>query len=291
MRQSKPYALLVATALMLAACAKQPALDDDQNLTLNPENAALEGGITSLSAVIDDQAGSTFVASIKPSPYMYAEKLFDVIFPQAYAVSCMRAFDQACNNGAKNYSTSSCDLPRGFKFSGRVNLAYNNASCSLANAGESVTRTYDYDISGPYGGAVLSVTSEGGGGKLSKTASGWNAEILGKRKILTWRGHERMNLSISTPQAIEITGTLERASRIVNSGQLQVIHNLAGFTASYEPHNLAYNNSCCHPISGSLDVTYTGSIVGNGTVTFNGCGSATIVRAGQTRNLTINYCE
>lgn len=70
-------------------------------------------------------------------------------------------------------------------------------------------------VDGPYGG-VLAVTSEGGGGRLTRTATGWIAEILGKRKVLTHRARELMNLS--TPQAIEITGSLGRSSRVVNSG-------------------------------------------------------------------------
>ena len=83
----------------------------------------------------------------------------------------------------------------------------------MATAGDQVVRTYDYDISGPYGG-VLSVTSEGGG-RLTKTAGGWTVEILGKRKELTLRGRKILDLSISTPSPLQITGSakLQRFSR------------------------------------------------------------------------------
>ncbi len=289
MKHSRVNAL-IALMLMLtvSACAKQK---EEEDLNVNAEASSLEGGVTSLNAIIDDEAGSSFAAYSKPNAYEYAEKLFSTVLPQAHAVSCMRAFDQGCNAGVKSYSTSSCDLPRGAKFSGFITLTYSDASCSMATTGDFVNRTYDYDIAGPYGGAVLSVTSDGGGGKLTKTAGGWSAEILGKKKILTWRNREVMNLNISTPQPIDITGTLGRASRVVNSGQLQVVHNLAGFTALYEPVNLTYNNSCCHPIAGTLNVTYSGAIIGTGSVTFNGCGSATIVRNGQSQDVRLNYCE
>jgi len=279
---------VLTLAALLTACGKQKV---DSDTELNAISASLEGGITSVSAVIDDQAGSNFTASQKASPYQYAEKLFEQILPSAYAASCLRAFDQACNNGVKLFSTASCDLPRGWKFSGRVQLAYNSVNCSMSNTGDQVTRTYDYDISGPYGGMVLAVTSDGGGGRLTKTAAGWTAEILGKHKVLTWRGQQKMNLNISTPAPINITGSLQRNGRVVDGGSYQVIHNLAGFTALYEPHNLTYTGACCHPISGSLDVTYTGSINGSGSVTFNGCGSATVVRNGQSQDVELNYCE
>jgi hypothetical protein len=152
-----------------------------------------------------------------------------------------------------------------------------------------VTRTYDYDISGPYGG-VLSVTSDGGG-RLTKTAGGWSVEILGKHKELTFRGRKLVDLSISTPTALQVTGSLSRQSRVINSGSYQVVHNLAGFTAVYVPQNLTYESSCCHPVSGSLSVTFTGSVTGSGSVTFNGCGQASLTRNGQTQDIGLNYCE
>jgi hypothetical protein len=278
--------ILMLAVLFTTACAKQKK---ESEAEVNAINSSAEGGITTINALIDDQAGSTFVASVEPSP---AEKLFDQILPKAYAASCLRAFDQSCNAGSKVFSTASCDLPRGFKFSGRVQMAYNNVSCSMSSTGDQVTRTYDYDISGPYGGAVLAVTSDGGGGRLTKTAGGWTAEVLGQHKVLTWRGQQILNLNISTPQPLEITGSLNRSARVVNSGSFQVVHNLAGFTALYEPHNLAYTNACCHPVSGSLDVSYSGSITGGGTITFNSCGSATLVRDnGAEQEIALNYCE
>lgn len=279
---------LIVLALLLTACAKQKAENEAQ---VDSIQASVEGGITTVSALVDDQAGSAFVATVKPSPYLYAEKLFEQILPKAYAVSCARAIEQSCNAGIKQISFSSCDLPRGAKFSGRIQLEYTDASCSMANTGDSVARTYDYDISGPYGGMVLSVTSTGGGGRLTKTADGWNAEILGKNKVLTWRGKEMMNLDISTPEPLAITGSLQRNGRVISSGSYRVVHNLAGFTALYEPHDLAYTATCCHPVSGSLNVTYSGSVNGTGTVSFNGCGSATLVRDGQSREIELNYCE
>jgi hypothetical protein len=278
--------ILILTATLLTACAKQKAESDS---TVNAVNASVEGGITTVDALVDDQAGSTFAASLRSSPTLYAEKLFNQILPPAYAVSCARAIDQSCSAGERQISFSSCDLPRGHRFSGWIKLNYSSATCSLANTGEQVTRTYDYDISGPYGG-VLSVTSDGGG-RLTKTAGGWSVEILGKHKELTFRGRKLVDLSISTPTALQVTGSLSRQSRVINSGSYQVVHNLAGFTAVYVPQNLTYESSCCHPVSGSLSVTFTGSVTGSGSVTFNGCGQASLTRNGQTQDIGLNYCE
>ena len=281
--------LVLALSLLVAiGCGKK---EEESEPSINSINSSAEAGITAVSGVIDDQAGSTFAASTKPSPYHYAEKLFHLALPQAYAVSCARAVDQSCSSGVRSVSFSSCDLPRGAQFSGQITLTYSDSGCSMASTGNSVTRTYDYDISGPYGNSVLAVTSEGGGGRLTKTAGGWNLEILGKRKILTWRGREIMNHSISTPSPIQITGGLTRASRVVNSGSFQVVHNLAGYTATYVPNNLTYSGTCCHPISGSMSVTYTGSVTGSGSITFNGCGQGTLIKDGVSQDLELNYCE
>ena len=287
MKHSQILTLILAS-ILATACARQKA---DAEGELNGLNSSVEGGITSVNAVIDEQAGASFAASEKPSPYFYAEMLFEQILPKAYAVSCARAFDQACNNGVKQIAFASCDLPRGFKFSGRIQMDYNTTSCSMSNTGDQVVRTFDYDISGPYGGAVLAVTSDGGGGRLTKTAPGWTAEILGKHKVLTFRGKQKMNLNISTPSPINITGSLQRNGRVVDGGSYQVVNNLAGFTALYEPHNLTYTSACCHPISGTLNVTFTGLVIGTGSVTFNGCGSATLNRNGVDQEIELNYCE
>jgi len=77
----------------------------------------------------------------------------------------------------------------------------------------------------------------------------------------------------------------------MNGGSLEVNHNLAGFTAIFTPSNLQWSAGCCHPVAGSLAVTYSGSKTGTATVSFNGCGSATVNQDGQSQAVEFSYCE
>jgi hypothetical protein len=105
------------------------------------------------------------------------------------------------------------------------------------------------------------------------------------------RGREVYNVSLRTLQPIVITGGLSRANRLVNSGQIEVNHNLAKFTALITPSNIQWSSDCCHPVSGSLSVTYSGSKTGTSTVTFQGCGSAQVNDNGQSEDIELSYCE
>ena len=140
-------------------------------------------------------------------------------------------------------------------------------------------------------GADRSGNTFGGGGRLTKTAGGWTVEVLGKNKRFSRGGRELFNISTRTLTPISVTGSLSRASRVVNGGSFEVIHNKAQFVATYVPSNLTWSSACCHPVSGSLAVTYAGSVTGSSSVTFNGCGTATMVKDGLSSQITLNYCE
>jgi hypothetical protein len=170
----------------------------------------------------------------------------------------------------------------------------------MASTGNTVTRTYNLEISGPRGGKInhssdnrsdYRGTSYGGGGRLVKTAAGWDLSVLGRNSVLSFRGKNIFDVSVRTITPMNITGSLSRAGRVVNGGQLEVNHNLAGFTSVITPTNLQWSNTCCHPISGSLAVTYSGSKTGSATVSFHGCGSASVNQGGQTSVIQMSYCE
>jgi hypothetical protein len=156
-------------------------------------------------------------------------------------------------------------------------------------------------IVGPRGGTVTNASSTssdytgasyGGGGRLTKTASGYDLDILGKHKSLTYNSKSIFNISIRTLSTMQVTGGLSRSSRTLNGGQLQINHNLAKFTATIVPTNLQYSNTCCHPISGSLALTYSGSKTGSATITFSsGCGVASKTENGQSSQVELSYCE
>ena len=290
----KKIIMILASTLLVSACGQQ------KNETLDSEDsieAVVESGVTSISGVLDDQNGSSFAMNktLEIDPVRMIQQL---IIPTAYAENCSRAVAQACNIGVKQANYSNCGTV--FDLNGSVTLTYSDMGCSMANVGDSVVRTYDYTIEGPRGGiltnsSLIKATYDGtqlsGGARLERAASGWLLNISGKHKSLSRNDREIFDISIETPTQLEVSGGLSRASRQVNNGSLKVYHNLAEFSAEFSANNLQWNASCCHPVSGSLSVNYSGSVTGSATVTFNGCGTATHEKDGLSQDITLSYCE
>lgn len=293
------FALILATlsfTLVFAGCGENKKAEDG----MNEMEYSVESGITSIGGVADEQSNGSF-ASNRMTFETYAYKAKNLLMPEAWAASCSRAALAACSAGVRSETYSSCQLPYSSRtMTGQVTLSYSDASCSLSSTGNQVERSYNLAINGLYGGALnISSASHtdyrgntfGGGGRLTKTAGGWTVEVLGKNKRFSRAGRELFNISTRTLTPISVTGSLSRSSRVVNGGSFEVIHNKAQFVATYVPSNLAWSSACCHPISGSLAVTYAGSVTGSSSVTFNGCGLATMVKDGLSSQITLNYCE
>lgn len=288
--------LLMASALV-GACAKKN--DDGASADSSPgeTESAVEAGLTVVSGMMDEQANASLALSserVRNSPWA-------LLLPEAFAANCSRAVANTCSSGVRSALYDDCAVAGTLRtLNGQVDLTYSQAACTLASNGDSVTRVYNVTVNGPRGGSyTLSSHSAtdytgatyGGGGVLTKTSAGWNVQILGRHSSFTLGGRERMSVSVRTLSDLQVTGGISRASRTVSGGQLQVNHNRAGFTAVFAPSNLQWSSSCCHPTSGQLAVTYSGSKTGSATVTFNGCGSASLSESGQTTSLALSYCE
>lgn len=283
-------------AICINGCGKkinQSQLDESFELTA-------ESAITSISGSVDDQNGIGYT-SLNLQHKTFAQSIQESLLPKAFAATCSRAFSESCVSGLKTASYSDCDISgTALSIDGSVSLSYSDSGCGLSAIGDSVNRTYDFRIIGPRNGELRVFssahtdyrgTSISGGGKLTKTSGGWDLEILGKNNELSRGNRVFMSHSIRTLTPINITGGLDRASRLVNGGQLEVNHNLAKYTAIFTPNNIQYSSTCCHPISGSLTVNYSGSISSSGSITFEGCGSATISQDGKERAISLSFCE
>jgi hypothetical protein len=297
---TKLIKVLLLASLALTACGKKNLTDDVSaaSVAVDPVEASIESGLTMISGMSDDQAGSSYaqMSSLqKPSIWQM------ILGDQAMADNCARAYFQACHNGLKIANYEACIVAgTNRSITGQVQLSYSHMSCTLASTGDQVTRTYDLDISGPRGGVLahqsaVSVdyrgTSYGGGGRITKSASGWDLEVLGRHSQLSFRDREIFNVSVRTLAPLQISGTLSRAGRVISSGQLEVNHNVSKFTSVITPSNLTWSNACCHPTSGSLNVVYSGAKSGSATVTFQGCGSATVDQGGQQQQIELSYCD
>lgn len=287
---------MALATLLLAACSKKSDDAATVDAGLNSSESAVEAGITVVSGMADEQSGASLALRSEKRASPWA-----MLLPEAVAANCTRAVSSTCSSGVRGVVYGDCAVPGTLRtLSGRVDLTYSQANCSLAVTNDTVTREYNVEISGPRGGVYTLSSANatdyngqtyGGGGELTKTAGGWEIDILGRHARFDRNGNNWMNVSVRTLTPLQVTGGLGRASRTVNGGQLQVNHNIAKFTAVFTPSNLQWTASCCHPTSGQLGVTYSGSKTGSATVTFNGCGSAELSEGGQTSTISLSYCE
>lgn len=297
-------ALVLLGAAFSVSCKGVDEQVGSQSVVSDPQTEALESAMTVVSGQADDATGGTFALQTTSMSSKVAQLSVALFGDSARASNCGRAFDQACNTsvGTKSITYTDCAVgSRPFTLNGSVTLTYSNNSC-LLNVGDSVVRTYDHTIAGPRGLSIETTsvlradyrgTQIGGGGRLSHTgANSWTIDILGKHKIGSFRDRSIFDVSVRTTTPVAISGSLARSGRTVSSGALEVNHNRAQFTATYQvTQPLVWNSSCCHPVSGALSATYAGSLSGSGTVSFNGCGSADLTKDGVTRTLSIGYCE
>lgn len=291
---------VAGVAALAAGCAKEDSSSSDT--TVSTTESLAEAVTQAVAGESDAQSGSSF-AQLRTEKTDKWSNLAALLSPRAEAASCARAVAQSCVSGVRSISQTRCDISgSNLTISGDVTLTYSQSACTMASDADTVTRTYDYTVNGPRGGSIRNFSSNrtnamlgatiGGGGRLTKTSAGFDLDILGKHKVGTSaRGRTLFDVSIKTASPVAITGGLARSGRVLNGGQIDVYHNVAGVKASFVPTNVQYSNTCCHPISGSWAVTYTGNLTGSATLTFSGCGNATLTQGGSTEPVTLSYCE
>lgn len=254
----------------------------------DPLAESLESAVNAVSGASDDAANEAVVA-YERSPLM------ELLLPSAHAAACSRAL-----TGAAGVCTRNVNCEAGpYVWSGTATLTFANAaSCSFSGIGDTFLREVNFRRSGPRGN--LLTTSEfrtnylgqsiGGGIQVERTGTGYEIDILGQSKVLTSnRGTTVFDVSVETPVKL-VTNKVIRNARIVSSGTLNVYHNRAGFTAAHTFNNVEWSATCCYPVSGSMNVTLSGSRTESGTVSFNGCGNVTTTFA-TTRSFTLANCE
>lgn len=207
------------------------------------------------------------------------------------AAPCYPFTFSTCSGGVRTETFSSCSFGKA-TVDGAVTLTFSEtASCALAATGDSVNRSADFTVTGPYGGA-LTVTSSGGGQTLTRTASGYEFAVAGMERLLMGaRGATLFDISTETTAPLSITGS-SRSDFTIVSGALLVTHHVAGYSVTLTPDNLAWSASCNCAVSGKL----TGKVSGgsedgkSATVTITGCGTADVDVDGDSESVTMDRC-
>lgn len=267
---------------------------------------AVELVVSAANGVADDEAVAGY--SVQPP----------VLAPVPVASCTVRASSQACVAERRQATYSACDigsvslnggssvnasLP--LKMSGWVRLDFTETDlsllCDLA-IGESVTRTQDLTFLGVRDGS-LRVTSENrvdyrgqsyaDGVKLRRGGGSLELTIFGISRILTGASLQTLSdLSLRTLTPVTLGPNLARGFRTMNGGSFELSHQGLRMLDMVVPNAVAWEKAdCCFPTSGSLSMTLSGKLTGNAVVSFTGCGTATIQRDGQFRNLVFSSCE
>lgn len=296
LRSTIIIATVSASMMLTTACGKKPT--DASSDSVSSSEAVVESSINTVGSFLDDQSGANYAVYSSQKSVNIWESLLG---SSAYAASCLRPYFSTCQNGVKSETYQDCQIGASNKtLSGTITLSYSHMSCTLATDGDTVTRTFDITVSGPRGGVLTKSSavhadykgdSYGGGGKITKTSAGYNLEFLGKNLALTKNNKSLFDISVRTLSPLQITGGLSRSQRRISNGSLEVNHNLAKFTSVITAQDLQWDNSCCHPISGSLSIAYSGSRTGTSSVQFNGCDTANLQEDGQTKQIEFSYCE
>jgi hypothetical protein len=290
------------TSLALVSLLALPAGLGCRNTAASDETGQIGASVGEVMSSLDESAqGDTTVAMMMPTlPVMRLpaelrppawRRALDLVSPTAHAAACREATFSACTSGERTRTFTDCSVGLA-TLSGTVGLSFSAAPlCALLSAGDSITRTADFTLTGLYGGS-LTVSSPGGGQTLTRTAGGFTYAVGGIERVLMGpAGRTLFDISTTTPSPITVTGS-SRADLVIVSGSLLVTHHLAGYSVLLTPNNLAWAPSCNCAVSGSL----TGSVSGgkhdgkSATVTLTGCGEADVTIDGQTESISLDRC-
>jgi len=288
-------ALALSTALAATATAGCRRAGDDE---IDQVGAAVGEMMSSLDESSQDDTTTAALLPRLPVQKTPAalrgplwRRALDWALPSAYAGSCASAHFSACDAGARTRTFADCSLGVA-TLDGSVALAFSSSPlCVLAAAGQSVTRTANFTVTGLYGG-TLTVTAPGGGQTLTKTATGFEYTVGGMERVLKGAaGRTLADVSTTTTEPIVITGS-SRADLVIVSGALQVTHHLAGYAVTLRPNNLAWSAHCTCAVSGSLSGTVSGGKHDgkSASMTLMGCGEAEVTIAGETSEVTLDRC-
>jgi hypothetical protein len=288
---TKTAVLIALTAVSAAAgtACRRMALDDPDQI-----GAAAGEAMASLDESLDGRMTSARRPTLRMPDELRTPawlRALEWVSPQAYAASCRQSTFTACAAGVRTDTFDHCTLGTA-TLNGAVTLSFNRtALCAIVTAGDTVTRTADFTLTGPYGG-TLTVTSPGGGQTVTKTGAGFDYVVQGMERVLVGPGGRKLfDISTRTIAPLSVTGS-SRADLTIVSGALEVTHNIAGYKVTLAPEALAWSSACNCAVSGRLTGTVQGGRLSgkSASVQITGCGHAEVTVDGETESVTLDRC-
>jgi hypothetical protein len=197
----------------------------------------------------------------------------------------------SCGN-FPNFSGTSGSIYRQF-----VNASNNPAtSTRTGSAGFSVIVDHGSVNLGNFDSQSIATIYNGGYGSKVIFTSGLRTGLVIRKRVYVVGGFDH---SVDSTLSINESGS----TRTINSGSMVTYYNRLQIVGNATVTQLAFNNTCCMPVSGTISTTFSAgqnqsptsagsSLVGRTeTITFNSCGSATLTNtSGTTANVTVNNC-
>ena len=219
-------------------------------------------------------------------------RAMDAVIPSAYAATCWEPTFSACSaSGVRTKEFNDCTIGLA-TLSGNVVLTFTRPACVVTTAGDAVTRTANFTLTGLYGG-TLEVTSPGGGQTLAKTAAGFDYSVGGMERILTGAGGRKLfDVATRTTAPIVVTGS-SRADLKIVSGGFEIDHKLAGYKVTLTASNLTWTSNCNCASSGTLSGTVSGGHHDgkSASVTITSCGEADVTIDDDTERVSLDRCS
>jgi len=207
-----------------------------------------------------------------------------------------RTASQMCTGSSGNFvktvNYTSCIPTSGSgTLIGNNSLTYNDATtCQLDTAGDLLARTHNLTYTLTDGTQLVATSNAftnyqsaivSGGTIMSRSPAlgAYQIQITGMTRKYMANNALTMSLSAKSQTTSNVqfspTNNTLRNGRSVNGGTISVDHNTSQFTALLSPINLSWIAGCCHPQTGSINLTLSGTLSGSGTVVFSNstCGS------------------
>ncbi len=220
----------------------------------------------------------------------------------------------ACTDKKRSIEYNSCSAGS-YTAAGTIALTYNtDLGCNesivgIPSGGTTVTRTTQSFILTAANGVTTKTSSEPFSNYLgSPVGGGETLFIIGPQSFsLNINGFTRVRAatdgtvffshSMRTTLPLIVSGSRTTNNRNINNGSMLIDNNGSRYSSVLQFFSVAYAGTCCHPVSGNMTATYTGSFNSTISMTFKSspCGSAEITTmAGgntSTTNVVLPPCE
>lgn len=289
-------------AVIALSCGKK-----EEAKTTTPDNSEVAQSVGDTMAGVDESGGSGGTIGMQME-LQEAKRLYAKYLPldsflmrlngwtsnQAEAASCLLVGFGSCSSNTMTRTFGDCTLGT-LTFSGTVSLVWggSSSSCGLSAAGDSITRSPNFTITGPTGGTFAVSKTATIGQKVTWSTGSGTTRVFSfsndgiRRVVKNSSGTTLYDFTTVTTSDITVTGTL-RSNRTMSGGSMKITNNTSGVTCDLVPSNVTWASTCTCAVSGS----FNGSCSNGSSVTTEilSCGTVKLTVGTDVQTVTLDRC-